>query len=342
MRIGAHVRAGTGLLPGLARGHEIGAEVVQLFTQSPRAWRPSAYGAELLAAYRRAQDENPTVRDTFCHATYLVNLASPDPEVAERSRATLAANLVVANGIGARGLVLHLGSHRGAGFDHVLPAVVDALVRALDAAPSPPDGDQPCPILLENTAGAGATMGRTFEELGAVVDAAGGDERLGVCLDTQHLWASGRSFATAEEADAVVDGVDASVGLGRLRCLHVNDSKVPCGASRDRHENLGEGTIGEDALAALLGHPRLGDVPAILEVPGDGDGPRAKDLVRAREILERGVAVRRPPATGCRDGEPTLPGRSSRARGDGSRITSSNGAPDGVAGGRTTKGQRHE
>jgi deoxyribonuclease IV len=292
MRIGAHVRAGTGLLPALSRGADIGAEVVQIFTQSPRMWKPTQYRRELLDAYRSAQDQHPTVRSTFCHATYLINLAAPDAEVAARSRSCLAANLEVANGLATDGLVLHLGSHRGAGFERSLPVVVDALLTALDAATAPPGGGEPCPILLENTAGAGATIGRSFEELAAVIDASGRDERLGICLDTQHLWASGTSFTTLQEADEVVAALDGTLGLQRLRCLHVNDSKVVLGANRDRHQNLGEGTIGGEGLAALLGHPRLQALPAILEVPGDGDGPRAKDLVRAREIWERGIAAR--------------------------------------------------
>jgi deoxyribonuclease IV len=293
MRIGAHVRAGTGLLPALSKGADIGAAVVQIFTQSPRMWKPSQYSRELLDAYRSAQSEHPTVGSTFCHATYLINVAAPDPGVAARSRSCLAANLEVANGLAADGLVLHVGSHRGTGFEHSLPAVVDALLVALDGAPPPVTGRDPCPILLENTAGAGATIGRTFEELNAVIEASGGDERLGVCLDTQHLWASGTSFSTTEEADEVVAALDHTVGLERLQCLHVNDSKVVLGANRDRHENLGEGTIGEEGLAALLGHPRLQGLPAILEVPGDGEGPRAKDLVQAREIWESGLAERR-------------------------------------------------
>lgn len=293
MRIGAHVRAGTGLLPALTRGADIGAEVVQVFTQSPRMWKPSQYSPALLDTYRAAQDDHRTVRSTFCHGTYLINVAAPDPTVATRSRSCLAANLEVANGLAADGLVLHVGSHRGTGFERSLPAVVDAILTALDSAPPPASGRHPCPILLENAAGAGATIGRSFDELAAVIDASGGDERLGVCLDTQHLWASGTSFATTEEADVVMAAVDRTVGLGRLQCLHVNDSKVVLGANRDRHENLGEGTIGDEGLAALLGHPRLQGLPAILEVPGDGEGPRAKDLVRAREIHERGLADRR-------------------------------------------------
>lgn len=289
MRIGAHVRAGKGLVPALQHGAEIGAEVVQIFTQSPRMWKPSQYGPDVLDAYRVAQGEHDSVTSTFCHATYLINLASPDPELAAKSRACLDANLTTAEGMGADGLVLHIGSHRGSGFDAALPAVADALVAALDGVAA---GDDPCPILLENAAGAGDTVGRSFDELARVIEAADGDARLGVCLDTQHLWASGVPFASLEEADALIVQIDGSVGLERLRCLHLNDSKVGFGANKDRHENIGDGTIGAEGLAALLGHPALQKLPAILEVPGAGDGPRAEDVVAAREAWTGGLALR--------------------------------------------------
>jgi deoxyribonuclease IV len=289
MRIGAHVRAGKGLVPALQHGADIGAEVVQIFTQSPRMWKPSQYGPEVLADYREAQSEHPTVMSTFCHATYLINLASPDPELASKSRACLNANLATADGMGADGLVLHIGSHRGSGFETALPAVVEALIEALDSVEQAPD---PCPILLENAAGAGDTVGRSFGELQRVIQQAGSDERLGVCLDTQHLWASGVPFATTDEADALVTLVAETVGLERLRCLHLNDSKVEFGANKDRHENIGDGTIGAEGLAALVGHPDLQGLPAILEVPGDGDGPRAEDVAKAREVWENGLALR--------------------------------------------------
>jgi deoxyribonuclease-4 len=167
--------------------------------------------------------------------------------------------------------------------------VAEALVASLDAVDA---GDDPCPILLENAAGAGDTVGRSFEELAAVIDAADGDPRLGVCLDTQHLWASGVPFATVEESDDLIDLIAATVGLDRLRCLHLNDSKVAFGANKDRHENIGEGSIGADGLAALLGHPALQGLPAVLEVPGDGDGPRAEDVTAARQAWGEGVALR--------------------------------------------------
>jgi deoxyribonuclease-4 len=229
------------------------------------------------------------VTSTFCHATYLINVSTPDPVIRPKSRQCLNANLATAQGMGADGLVLHLGSHRGIGFDAALPGIVEALMEALDSVKGVAD---PCPILLENTAGAGNTVGRSFEELAAVIAEAGGDERLGVCLDTQHLWASGISFGTTDEADALVALISATVGLQRLHCLHLNDSKVGLGANRDRHENLGEGTIGSRRLAALLGHPDLQGLPAILEVPGRGDGPRAEDLKKARQLCRKGVALR--------------------------------------------------
>ncbi len=289
MRIGAHVRAGKGLVPALRHGDDIGAEVVQIFTQSPRMWKPSQYGPEVLAGYRQAQAEHPTVTSTFCHATYLINLATPDPVLADKSRSCLNANLATAEGMGADGLVLHIGSHRGSGFEVALPGIVEALIEALDSVEASED---PCPILLENAAGAGDTVGRSFEELAEVISGAGGDERLGVCLDTQHLWASGVAFGTIEEADDLVTLVGDTVGLERLQCFHLNDSKVAFGANKDRHENIGDGTIGAAGLAALLGHPDLQGLPAILEVPGDGDGPRAEDVTTARKVWKKGMKLR--------------------------------------------------
>jgi deoxyribonuclease-4 len=291
MTIGAHVRAGGKLVQALQRGTEIGAEVVQIFTQSPRAWKPTQYADEVLYEYRVAQEHSPAITQTFCHATYLINLAADQPELLERSQACLNANLAVATGMGASGLVLHVGSHKGSGLDACVPQVVDALVGALETQP-----EGGCPILLENAAGTGGTVGRSFDELATLLEGAGPDHasRLGVCLDTQHLWASGISFTSLEEADRVVAEFDAVIGLSRLQCLHLNDSKVELGANRDRHENIGEGTIGARALGHLLSHPALGDLPAILEVPGEGDGARASDITAAREALQLGLLARRP------------------------------------------------
>jgi deoxyribonuclease-4 len=277
---------------------ELGADAVQVFTQSPRAWKPTQYAPDVLAAYRDAARTHESVRATFCHATYLINLATSDDTLLARSIECLTANLSVARGMGASGLVLHVGSHHGAGLDGVLEQIASALRVALDKADDPKEDDLPvCPILLENAAGSGGTVGRTLEELECVLDAVGRDERVGVCIDTQHLWASGVDYSTTDGTDAVIDEVRARFGLERLGCLHLNDSKVPFGSNRDRHENLGDGSVGGDGLAAFIGHPALVDVPALLEVPGVGDGPRDVDVAAARSILARGEAMRPQGAT---------------------------------------------
>jgi deoxyribonuclease-4 len=289
MPIGAHVRAGGDLVPALQRGGEIGADVVQVFTQSPRAWKSTLYSNEVLQGYREAQASDTRVTQTFCHATYLINLAAPDPEVLERSRACLQANFAVATAMGAHGLVLHVGSHRGRGLDGCLSQVVDALLGTLATQP---EGD--CPIVLENAAGTGDTVGRTFDELATILEAAepDGGGRLRVCLDTQHLWASGVDYASVDKTDDVVARFDAVVGLDRLRCLHLNDSKVELGANRDRHENVGQGSIGAEGLGVFISHPALVELPAILEVPGNGHGARAEDVAAARSALALGLDLR--------------------------------------------------
>jgi deoxyribonuclease-4 len=281
---GAHVRQTGGLLKAIERGERSGFDVIQVFTQSPRQWRPTPRDAEELAALNQRRRDSPTLVDWVCHATYLINLASPDEAQRRRSADCLTGNMQVATALGASSVILHAGSHMGAGLKARLPVIAQAITAALDATP---DG---CGLLLENTAGAGGTIGRSFDELAAMVDAAGGHPRLGVCLDSQHLWAAGIDFATPEGMDAVVASLDRAVGVERLRCLHLNDSKVPLGGQRDRHANLGEGEIGEAGLAAFLGHPRVQGLPALMEFEGyGGDGADKDDLDAARLLHARGL-----------------------------------------------------
>lgn len=290
MNIGAHVRGGGKLVPSLEAGVEIGATSIQVFVQSPRMWKPTQYAPEVLASYREAAAAHPSVTHTFAHATYLINLASADAELYEKSVAALTHNLSVARGMGAAGVVLHVGSHKGGGFDDALERVSAGLRRALDGATQAPTGVD-CPILIENAAGAGGTVGRDLAEIEAIIAALDGDRRLGLCIDTQHLWASGVNYASLDGTAEVIAEIDARVGLERLRCLHLNDSKVELGANRDRHANLGEGTIGFNGLAPLVGHPSVRELPLLLEVPGEGDGPRASDVADARRLVEAGVAL---------------------------------------------------
>ncbi len=291
MNIGAHVRGGGKLVPSLEAGVEIGATSIQIFTQSPRMWKPSQYAPEVLASYREAAASHPSITATFSHATYLINLASDDAELYEKSVATLTHNLSVGRGMAAQGVILHVGSHRGSGFEQALERVAEGLMRALDEADSAPRGVEDCPILIENAAGAGGTVGRSLEEIEAIIDACGGDERLGLCIDTQHLWASGFDYSSVSGAKKLVKEINDRCGISRLKCLHLNDSKIELGGNRDRHANLGEGTIGAKGLAPLLGHPKIRHLPLILEVPGDGDGPRASDVKAAEKIVKAGVAL---------------------------------------------------
>jgi deoxyribonuclease-4 len=254
-------------------------------------WKPSQYAPEVLAAYREAQAANPVIRDTFCHATYLINLATADAELYEKSVICLTHNLSVARGMGSSGLILHVGSHLGAGFDDVVRQIADAFERALAEADPAPEGVADCPILIENAAGTGGTVGRSFEEIRFLIDACNGDDRLGLCIDTQHLWASGFDFSTVAGTERLVEEVEFSVGMNRLRAFHLNDSKIELGGNRDRHANIGEGTIGARGLAALVGHPRIRDLPLLLEVPGTGDGPRAVDVAVAKQVVTAGIEL---------------------------------------------------
>jgi deoxyribonuclease-4 len=283
---GAQVKQAGGLLAALRRAEAMGAHVMQVFAQSPRQWRHPEGNPERAAAFAEAWPASRVVRKVVCHAPYLINLGTTHVEMSVRSRECLAQNVRAAATMGASGLVLHIGSHLGAGLDARLDMIADTLRAALD------EGD--CPILLENTAGAGGTIGRSFDELARVIERAGGDPRLGICLDTQHAWAAGMSFETVDAADALVDDIARTVGIDRLRCLHVNDSKVPKGAGLDRHENPGRGTIGRAPFRALLGHPSLQGLPAVLEVPGtDNQGPDARQLRVVRRLHAEGVRLRR-------------------------------------------------
>ena len=158
-------------------------------------------------------------------------------------------------------------------------------------ADAAPEGVKDCPILIENAAGAGGTVGRSFEEIKAIIDATGGDERIGLCIDTQHLWASGYDYSSTHATNKLVHEIDMSIGLDRLRCFHLNDSKTELGGNRDRHANIGEGTIGTEGLAALVGHHDFRDLPLLLEVPGTGEGPRWEDVIAARKVVVEGIKL---------------------------------------------------
>lgn len=279
MYFGAHVKASGGVWNAVANGTDIGAEAIQIFAGSPRTWRPQIY-TEADAARFRAARAASAIRFVVIHTIYLINLATGNEEFYEKSVVSLIGAVTAAEQLGADAIVTHVGSHQGAGFATGLERVRAALGRTLDEV-----GDSPVRVLLENTAGAGGTMGVNFEELAAMIASAGGDPRLGICLDTAHLFEAGHDIRTRQGLNETLARLDATAGRDRLVMLHLNDSKTPLGSNRDRHENIGDGELGSDAFAALVNHPALADLPGILEVPGlDGSGPDRANIERLHAL----------------------------------------------------------
>jgi deoxyribonuclease IV len=283
--IGAHVSTAGGLPTAVERGVETGSGAIQIFPQSPRMWRPTSYSDDDFEEFRTAFDESPLEAVTI-HAIYLINCASKERDVKRKSMTALAHALRVAEGIGAIGVVLHAGARKGEPYRPSVRRAGKAIKEALARTES-------CPILLENTAGTQGPLGRNFNELAELIEAAGGDGRLGACLDSCHLLASGFEIRTPQGLDQVMDEFDAKVGLDRLRCLHVNDSKVPLGAQRDHHATLGDGELGERGLSVFLSAPRFESLPALLETGREGHGPEREHIELAKRLRKRGLAARR-------------------------------------------------
>jgi deoxyribonuclease IV len=275
---GAHCSGG--IKGALERTIEIEADAVQLFAQSPRAWRFPEHDPATFAAFRRRREE-ARIGAVLVHALYLCNLATADEVVFGKSLATMRSTVDAACAIEADGVVFHVGSHLGAGLEAGLERCVPALREVLDRC------SETTWLLLENSAGAGGTIGRSVEELGVLVDALDRHPRLGVCLDSCHLYVSGIDIGEPSAVKAVLDEVDARVGLDRLRALHVNDAAAPLGSNRDRHANVLEGELGE-RLGAFLADDRLQGLPALMETPGPASkGPDAAEMQKLRDLHAR-------------------------------------------------------
>jgi deoxyribonuclease-4 len=285
MLVGAHVSNAGGLPKAIERGIERECDAIQIFNQSPRAWKPTAYTDEDFAAFKEAR-EGTRIESVLVHAVYLINCATDDDELTQKSHTALVHALRVGDAIGADGVVLHAGSAKAG---EVAPAIKRA-GRVIKAALAETDR---CPVHLENTAGTGGTLGRSFAELADLLDAAGGGKRLAVCLDSCHLLASGYDVRTADAIAETVAAFDEEVGLDRLRSLHVNDSKMPLGSNRDRHAVPGEGEIGAEGCAAFLSEPAFDGLPTLFEGPGlAGKNVELEDVTRVRELRDRGLSAR--------------------------------------------------
>ncbi len=301
MRLGAHVSSSGGISQAIGRGVDLGCESLQVFTHNPRTWRPINHTDEEVAAFR-AGAAQAGMGPLVSHGLYLINLGAPDREVPtgppgkpatatrnihRSSIESLVQHLEIGERLGLEGVVLHVGSSKGSTEDEAIGRIGAGIAEALDAAPGA------CRVYLENTAGAGDTVGRSFAQLRAVADAVGDPARLGFCLDTQHLFASGYPVHEPGGIDAVLDDFDATIGIDRLRCLHLNDSQTAFGSNRDRHANIGDGGIGEDGMRRILGHPAVQGLPVILEVPGmEGGGPDVENMERVRRLHREGLEAR--------------------------------------------------
>jgi deoxyribonuclease-4 len=286
MLIGAHVSTAGGLAKAIERGSNLGCESIQIFNQSPRMWRPTNYGPDDFAEFKAALNDSP-VEAVVIHAVYLINCASKDKELRKKSLASLTHALRIGDGIGAAGVVLHPGAQKGEPLGPSMKRAAKVIAAALR------DSDR-CPLLLEQTAGHKGLLGRNFDQTAELIELAGSGKRLGLCLDSCHLFVQGYDVTDPEHLSAIVDEADKKVGLERLRCLHVNDAAAPLGSCRDRHANIGKGEMGKQGLAAFLSEPRFEGLPATLETPGPNKkGPDKKEVQAAKRLRQIGLKRRK-------------------------------------------------
>ncbi len=285
MLIGAHVSTAGGLDKAIERGGELGCESIQIFHQSPRMWRPTAHGEEDFARFRDAMAAS-SVEAVAIHAVYLINCASKDAELRKKSLTSLTHALRIGDAIGAAGVVLHPGAQKGEPLGPSMKRAAKLIAAALK------DSDS-CPLLLEQTAGHKGLLGRDFDQTAELIELAGGGKRLGLCLDSCHLFVQGYDITDEAHLGAVLDEADEKVGLERLQCLHVNDAAAPLGSCRDRHANIGKGEMGRRGLSAFLSEPRFEGLPATLETPGPKKKGSSRAEVTAAKRLRREGLKRR-------------------------------------------------
>ena len=283
MLIGAHVKTSGGVDKAVGRAVDIGAECMQIFAASPRMWRVTAIKDKPLENYH-ANMEEAGLGPTIVHAKYLTALGSPNPELVQKSRKSLAEELTQTERLGALGLVFHPASHRGAGLEAVFDQFVEGVNEVLEAAPGN------ALLMLETSAGSGDHIGSKFAELGSLIKAID-NPRVATCFDTQHVWASGYDVVSKDGLNETMEEFDREIGLDLLRCVHANDSMRDRGSSVDRHDNIGEGLIGKEGFLNILSHPAFADVPFYLEVPGyEKDGPDKPNVDALKAIRDEASA----------------------------------------------------
>ena len=280
MKIGAHVSTAGGISNAVARGQEIGCEAIQIFGSSPQTWAFNPVPGEQIDLFKKGLAD-AGIGPVFLHAIYLINLGTPNKDNLAKGIDSLVNYMNLAADIGAAGVIFHPGSHGGRGYEAVLPQTVEAIKKVLDASP-----DGPC-LAVENMAGMGQHIGARFDELGGILKAVD-SPRLKICLDTQHAFAAGYDLTNIDGIQAMLDELDAGPGSANVAAVHANDSKRVCGSGVDRHDNIGDGFIGEKGFAAIMGNPAFADVPFLLEVPGfEGKGPDRRNIDILKKIRQQ-------------------------------------------------------
>jgi deoxyribonuclease-4 len=278
---GTHASASGGVDKALQRAVDVGATSCQIFSKNERQWRAKPLEPDVVERFREER-ERTGIRQVISHASYLINLASPKEDLIEKSMGGFTEELERAHTLGLQGVVLHPGAHTGSGVDVGIARIAESLNRLHDQLPHITSR-----TLLETTAGQGTALGRSFEEIAAIMDQVEARDRIGVCLDTCHIFAAGYDIRTADGCLQVMDDFDRVIGLENLRALHLNDSKMPFASNKDRHEQIGEGEIGVDAFRALLNDTRLSGLPGVLETEKDSDGDYdRKNLALLRSLVE--------------------------------------------------------
>jgi deoxyribonuclease-4 len=279
MKIGAHVSTAGGPVTCFDRAEAIGAEAAQIFLTPPQQWRSSKVEPEQAEAFRE-RARTSSCKAVYVHGVYLINLATADPTMLLRSTSSLKSALTSCSALGIKGVIFHLGSHKGQGLDAVFAQICKATSEVLDATPDD------AWFILENSAGAGGNIGSRFADLGRIIREVGSD-RVKVCLDTQHSYAAGYDLASAEGLELAMTEFEQEVGFDRLVAVHANDSKVELGSGRDRHENIGEGHIGVEGFRRILHHRGFTDVPFLLEVPGfEQKGPDKPNVDLLKQLRD--------------------------------------------------------
>ncbi len=279
MKIGAHISSAGGINNIFDRAEEIEAEAIQMFISGRTNWRDPVVKEEALVKYQKIK--NSSKIPLFFHGIYLINLATQDSSHLEKSKSSLANYTKWAGKLGVSGTIFHLGSHKGVGFQAMEKQICSALVEVLE------ESDTDTKLIIENSAGGGNTIGSSFAEIGSIINHCGKHSRIGVCLDTCHLFAAGYDISTRKGCELVMEEFEKEVGIERLLAVHANDSKTPLGSGRDRHENIGDGYLGYDGFKAIMSHPAFSQVPFLLEVPGlQKEGPDLENILRLKRIRD--------------------------------------------------------